>query len=516
MTDLKPVTKVFISYTHVVPDQSLAYFLVDYLVNRGHRVFVDTNIPVGFEWAAEIKCQIEASDFFVVLLSKDSIRSAMVREEVTLAYRLSKRTERALIILPVRVGFQGELPYDLGAYLNPIQYALWLNHESYESIGEQISSAIESAIALPNPGKSNDEEASTSCIQALAAVTEHLGAPLPSADLRLETGAIKVGSPFYIERSSDSELKKYAVMQDTTTIVKGMRQIGKSSLLARAYAAFPNHERQAFYLDFQLIDQSDLVSLQSLLRYIARKLAKFFKTKIKPHDVWDDEFGPKENLTDFIEDAILMETKSTLLFLFDEADLVFRFPYCKEFFAIVRVWHNQRATKDCWSRLNLIISHSTDPSLWIKDSTQSPFNVGYRITLEEFNASQVSRLNSIHGAPLKTTSEIEALMRLIGGHPFLVRQCLYTLATSGASLSELNKVAANENGPFGDHLRQYLWPLQEDKDLREALQEILRRGGCDDEVHFQRLCSAGLVTGDSRTAASLRCELYSRYFEKHL
>ena len=281
------MTRVFISYVRVIPDQSLAYFLEDYLVNRGHSVFVDTKIPVGVEWAAEIRYQIEASDFFVVLLSKDSIRSAMVREEVALAYRLSKRTEKTLTILPVRVGFQGELPYDLGAYINPIQFALWLNHESYESIGEQITSAIEGAVVLPNPGKSNDAEALTSGIQALADVTEHLGAPLPSADLRLETGAIKVGSPFYIERPSDFALKKYALIQGTTIIVKGMRQIGKSSLLARAYAAFPNHEQQAFYLDFQLIDQSDLVSLQTLLRYIARKLARFFKTKIKPQDIWD-------------------------------------------------------------------------------------------------------------------------------------------------------------------------------------------------------------------------------------
>lgn len=41
------VTKIFISYMRVIPDQILAYFLVDYLVDRGHSVFVDTNIPLA-------------------------------------------------------------------------------------------------------------------------------------------------------------------------------------------------------------------------------------------------------------------------------------------------------------------------------------------------------------------------------------------------------------------------------------------------------------------------------------
>ena len=46
----------------------------------------------------------------------------MVRQEIETAHELRK--EGKLAIFPVRLGFQGKLPYDLGGYLNHLQYAL--------------------------------------------------------------------------------------------------------------------------------------------------------------------------------------------------------------------------------------------------------------------------------------------------------------------------------------------------------------------------------------------------------
>ncbi len=75
------MNQVFISYRHVPPDEELAERLCAYLQERGLRVFLDKQIKVGLEWAAEIDRQLRASDFFVVFLSEDSIRSDMVRQE---------------------------------------------------------------------------------------------------------------------------------------------------------------------------------------------------------------------------------------------------------------------------------------------------------------------------------------------------------------------------------------------------------------------------------------------------
>jgi len=55
----------------------------------------------------------------VVLLSADSIRSDMLRQEVADAH-LMARTGK-IRVYPIRLAFDGALSYDLGSYLNPLQ-----------------------------------------------------------------------------------------------------------------------------------------------------------------------------------------------------------------------------------------------------------------------------------------------------------------------------------------------------------------------------------------------------------
>jgi hypothetical protein len=54
------MSKVFISYRHVKPDEDLASFLEKYLSSRGHQVFIDNQILVGTKWVEEIERQIRA------------------------------------------------------------------------------------------------------------------------------------------------------------------------------------------------------------------------------------------------------------------------------------------------------------------------------------------------------------------------------------------------------------------------------------------------------------------------
>jgi hypothetical protein len=63
------------------------------------------------------------------------------------------------------------------------------------------------------------------------------GAPLPSADPRLETGALKLDSPFYVRRPADEAIERLVRQHGETILVNGPRQVGKTSLAARAQAA---------------------------------------------------------------------------------------------------------------------------------------------------------------------------------------------------------------------------------------------------------------------------------------
>jgi hypothetical protein len=122
-------------------------------------------------------------------------------------------------------------------------------------------------------------------------------------------------------------------------------------------------------------------------------------------------------------------------------------------------------TPDPWDRLNVVIAHSTEASLWIQDIYQSPFNVGEQVRLKDFKPAQIADLNQRYGHVLKTDAELSRLFELVGGHPILVRQAMYSMAIFKSSLKEFEREAAEDDGPFGDHLKRYIWGLTKDEGL---------------------------------------------------
>jgi hypothetical protein len=506
------MSKVFVSYRHVEPDQTLARRIVEALSAAGHAVFWDTDHKVGQRWAEVIERNLRDSRVFVVLVSQESMRSDMVREEVRLAHELSKQPQQPLAILPIRVAYLGTLPYDLAARLDPIQYTLWRSNSDTTRVLEEICEAVTGAHALPAqpaPAKTGTE--------ALSVATENGAAPLPRAEPRLESGTIRLNSPFYVAREEDALVLEQVRATGTTVVLKGVRQIGKSSLLARARCAAYDAEVRTFYLDLQILEPAHLKDLGSLFRYFARRLAFELQSEIKPETIWNDDDGPKFSLSCFIEQALLAPSRKPVVLLFDEVDRIFEHPaYRDEFFATIRYWHNQRANRpEPWDRLNLVIAHSTEPSLWIQDIHQSPFNVGERVRLRDFNPAEVADLNQRYGGPLRD-GDLPLLLALVGGHPYLIRQALYCLARNKWAFTELQRHARESDGPFGDHLKRFVWGLSQDRALKDAFKSILRHGQCDDEQHFQRLTAVGLIVGADRSEARPRCELYAEYFKKHL
>jgi len=170
--------KVFVSYRHTSPDEELAQELEALLTRHDLEVFLDTKIQVGLRWVEEIERQLQSSQVFVVLLSADSIRSDMVRREIRMAYQLER--DGKMRILPVRLAFDGELPYDLGAYLDPFQYARWVQGAPFGPICQRLLAAITEEQDLPEPARGEHDE-DEAALAALAEATEKSGAPLPPA-----------------------------------------------------------------------------------------------------------------------------------------------------------------------------------------------------------------------------------------------------------------------------------------------------------------------------------------------
>ncbi len=515
------MSKCFISYTHAKPDIELAAFLDRFLTSQGHDVFIDTRILPGKDWVKEIETHLMNCRVFIVLISAESIRSEMVREEVRRAHLCSKEHKDKYII-PIRVGYDGSLPYDLAAYLHFFQWITWNPPGDVEVIAQRVLDAVEKHGTGVSAGGSADDPGPGSGVMGLYEVTEMKGAPLPGADSRMpciemETGTLAMDSPFYVKRESDTEMDRQMGKTGTTTIVKGARQMGKSSLLTRAKASAVSRGHRVFYIDFQSTGKSILANPELLCLYLAEEMHEEFKTTLEPAGCWKKYRGPMQNLTRFMEEGILKSSQSELTVMMDEVDLLFGYDTCDDFFSAIRAWHNNRAADPgTWKRFNIVLAHSTEPYLWIKDMNRSPFNVGTEIKMKDFGKPEAAVLNEKHGMVLKTQSESDRLLDFTGGQPYLSRLAFYTMASLGLSLQDLEKKAAEEDGPFCDHLRRFLWGLKNDKEMMRAISDVLKKGMCETEEEFLRLRAGGLVKGESKHRVEMRCGLYRDYFQRHL
>jgi hypothetical protein len=198
----------------------------------------------------------------------------------------------------------------------------------------------------------------------------------------------------------------------------------------------------------------------------------------------------------------------------DEVDRVYRSPFRNDFFGLVRAWYNRMQWDEVWSRLTIAMVVSTEPYLLIDDPFMSPFNVGTKIELEDFDEHQVTDLNDRHGRRL-TTGQVRDMSRFLGGHPYLTRRAFYTMVTEGVTWDELVGQAVDERSPFSDHLRRYLWLLSDKPDLARAMKRVIKSRTCADKLTSHRLQSAGLIR-HSGSACVCRCPLYEAFFEKYL
>jgi transcriptional regulator with XRE-family HTH domain len=352
---------------------------------------------------------------------------------------------------------------------------------------------------------------------------EPLSGPIPKPQARFEpwaaleapAGAMRPDSPFYVERTADSQLRHQLAGQGTTTTIQAGRQTGKTSLLIHAIHASQNEGRKDIYLDFQLVDRSSLDDLSGLLRCLSEIIAEQLELGWDVVDgYWQAVRNPAQTFNRFIQREILVRLDQQILLAIDEADMLLDAGYKKHFFALLRAWDSRRAFDANWRKLNLVVVISTHPYLLIDDVNLSPFNVGLNIQLKDFTLDQVASLNHRHGNPLKP-HEVPVLMDLVGGHPYLVRQAYYTLVSEGLLLPDLLAVAGSTEGPFGKHLLFYQHSLKKNPRLVGAFQQVLREQDISDESLMERLSSVGLVQ-QAEGKWRPRCGLYEQFFRRQL
>jgi hypothetical protein len=290
--------------------------------------------------------------------------------------------------------------------------------------------------------------------------------------------------------------------------------MGKSSLLIRTMATAVENDKQVAFLDFQLIDKAALTDAELFFKQFCYWVTDALEMDDKVNEYWDNPLGHVQRCTRYMSKHILNSLDCPLVLAMDEVDSVFETDFRSDFFGMLRSWHNNRAFKPIWKKLDLTLVTSTEPYQLIENLNQSPFNVGEVVELSDFSLAEVADLNRRHNSPLRPEGE-RLMMELLAGHPYLIRRALYLLAKNRITLDFLTSRATDDRGPFGDHLRYHLFRLHGKTDLIDGLRDVIFKNECRDDLIFFRLRGAGLVRREGAKVVP-RCQLYANYFKERL
>jgi serine/threonine protein kinase len=471
---------------HAKPDEDLLGYLEQEFKARGHQVFVDRHMAIGVEWAKELESQLRASHAVVLLLSAAGAQSEMLASEVQIAHDEAQKSGGLPRLLPVRINFEGPLPGELAGHLDRLQYSLWNGPEDSARLVGELLRAVHS--------------------------------PPPLKSVAPPGGVVPLDSKYYVVRPTDQAFQAALSRQDSVILLRGARQMGKTSLLARGLQQIRATGTRVVMTDFQKLNAADLASIEAFYLTLIRWMADELDLNLVPEQVWNPQRSPSINFERFLRREVLEKSTVPLAWAMDEVDRLFHYPFASEVFGLLRSWHNERATQPHlpWSRLTLAIAYATEAHLFISNLEQSPFNIGTLVALEDFNPSQVAELNRYYGSPLRTDGDLQQFFRLVAGQPYLVSRGLYEMVQHGWDIPTFAAEAKSEDGVFADHLRRLLVLIAPNPQLSDVMRGVLRGQPLIDTETFYRLRSAGVLSGDSMRDARPRCQLYATYLEKHL
>ena len=367
-------------------------------------------------------------------------------------------------------------------------------------------------------------EDATEALQALNELLKNSNAattlslqPVQKLQLEAPEGQLELGSRFYVQRPPIEKDCCETILQAGSLIrIKAPRQMGKSSLLSRTLAYAKHKGCQVAHLYFQQADSEVFRELDSFLQWFCASIASELNLDENLDPYWQGILGSKNKCTKYFQRYLLAVSEIPLVLGLDEVDLIFQYPAIEaDFFGLLRAWHEKAKNEEIWKKLRLVIVHSKEVYIPL-NINQSPFNVGLPIELPELTYSQIADLAQRHQLAWQSTN-VEQLMALTGGQPYLVRQALYQIARDRLDWQKLSQLAPTEEGIYGDHLRRQLSNLKEDSELIEAYRDLVtsdRPLQLDSQIAF-KLRSIGLVKFQGNHVIPM-CDLYRDYFKQSI
>ena len=295
--------------------------------------------------------------------------------------------------------------------------------------------------------------------------------------------------------------------------IKAPRKMGKSRLLNSILNYANEQGYGTVHINLLQIESSRFDSLDRFLRWFCIYISDALNLHSELDNYWSEDRGSMLSCTRYLE-TILEQFEQPLVIGLDEVDRLLQYPnISQDFFYLLRSWHEEANNDELWEKLRLVVVYSTE-EFGSLDINQSPFNVGFPLELKPIERSQLLELADSYSLDLSST-EIDSLMVMLGGHPYLVDLILSNLSgNSQLSLDELLQEATTDTGIYSSYLRQHLINLKSNRKLTEMFVQILDSPQpiqVDTLLGYQ-LYRMGLIKWSQNNSVIPSCELFRLYF----
>jgi transcriptional regulator with XRE-family HTH domain len=360
-------------------------------------------------------------------------------------------------------------------------------------------------------------------------ITNYLGLNL---DALIESPAQQHPSNFYVERFSlEDKVSRDDLLSKKIIRIKAPRKMGKTSLAIELLSHLKEYE--TVYLSFCDVNPDVFTDLERFLKWfciqVADSLMSNYSLENPDDDImtivnrleekWSNVLDQKGNCTKYFEDHLLATTEKPIILVLDDVDLVFDQPSVRDDFCqMLRSWYNRAMTGigRGWTKMNLIVIHSTDIYGEL-DINSSPLkNVGEVFQPKGFNSEQVKEMVQKYQLGYQS-DEIERLRSFMDGNPYLIRKALnYLLTNRDVTLEHyLQNIATTPMGPYHNYLIDLWSRLSGNPTLITIFQEILNSTTgiqVNQDTMFQ-LDRMGLIQLEEHSKLSVvSCKLYREYF----
>jgi hypothetical protein len=267
-------------------------------------------------------------------------------------------------------------------------------------------------------------------------------------------GTLRPDSPCYVERRADQELFD-GLVQGEFCYVLTARQMGKSSLMVRAANRLRGAGCRVAVLDLAAIGQN--VNAEQWYNGLLGRIGLQLNCEEELDTFWlaHPHLGPLQRWLEAIREVVLNRTTATvgagpapgatgrhagldagkrIVVFIDEIDAVrsLSFP-TDDFFAAIRECYNRRAAEREFSQLTFCLLGVAAPADLIRDSRQTPFNLGKRVELSDFTPREASPL--VFGFEWQGPEAPGVLRRVLywtNGHPYLTQTLCQAVAKDAA------------------------------------------------------------------------------------